>query len=187
MPVGPGGYQVQRDPRRVGQGGALEPLLAAVYGRAPRLLSTAGGLSDSAIDRQDVEIEADHAVILRDHEHVQPLREAGFRPGMDPAPDRPIRAGGTCDPHVARPVGQRQDDVLGDDAVGDAASVAAERVGRGDDRPFGQQGGELFPDGGEQRSWYGRLGTHQRDSRSAPLSSPDLCLPAYDRPIAGRS
>ncbi len=58
-------------------------------------------------------------------------------------------------PLVAGPVDQRVDDVFEEGPVGDAAAVAAQRVGGVElgERPaavLGDQGGELAPDGFEQ-------------------------------------
>src|SRR4029453_1200863 len=81
------------------------------------------------------------------------------------------------------------DELVEHDPVGDAGPVAAERVG---DLAGGQQGGDLDPEGFQDRRWQGRHETSRGSQGVSPPRSsrlvPALLHPAYwRRPLANTS
>jgi hypothetical protein len=149
------GDRGQRDAGGVGGQGALQALFAAVHRAAPGHLAAAGGFGDAAVDGQVVQLQAEDAVVGGQHQQVQPLAQAERDPLVAAAPQGGGRAGGVFDAAVAAAEDQDLDELVEDDAVGDAGSVAAQGVGV---VVWGQQGGELVPQGLDDAGWQGGHG-----------------------------
>ena len=92
---------------------------------------------------------------LPSHGRGRDSRSVGGRQLVPAAAQRGRRAAGVGDPAVAAAKDQHLDEPVEHDAVGDARAVAAQRVGV---VVWGQQGGELVPQGVEDAGWQGRHG-----------------------------
>ena len=67
MPMGGSGHRPERDAGRIDGQRALQALLAAIDGTAPRQLAAAGCLGDTAIDGDVVQRQPEQAVIGGEH------------------------------------------------------------------------------------------------------------------------
>jgi hypothetical protein len=86
------------------------------------------------------------SVLIQRH-GVQTLAGARLSPGVQPLPDRAVRAAGRGDPLVPAAVHRRVHDVLEHHPVGDTAAVAAQRMTRIERQPLtADQAEELDPD-----------------------------------------
>jgi hypothetical protein len=138
-----GRHRGQRDAGGLGGQRALQALLAAVHRAAASDLAAAGRLGDAAVDGQGVQRQPDHAVVGGKDQQVQPLAQPERDPLIPAAPQGGGRAGSVLDAAVAAAKDQHLDELVEDDLVGDAPSVAAQRVGVV--ASLGEQGGELVP------------------------------------------
>ena len=130
-------------------------LLAPVDRAAAGDLAPARGLGDRPVDRQIVEVQADHLVVAGQRGPQHLLTDPGVGPVVESAADGAVRAAGRGDAFVAAAVHQRGDHMVEHDPVGDPAAVTPPRVGRvelgalvGPD-----QGSELDPQRLDQGCW----------------------------------
>jgi hypothetical protein len=139
--VGRGRQRRQRDAGRLDRDRALEALLAAVHGAGSGDLAAAGCLGGAAVHRQLLQLQAEQLVIGAQHQQAQLLGDPGGDPFVAAAAQRGRRAAVVGDAAVAAAEHQDLDELVEDDPVGDARTVAAERAGV----VMGGQRGELDP------------------------------------------
>jgi hypothetical protein len=139
----------------MGLGGdrSFQPLLAPIHRAGPGDLAAAGRLGDTAIHRQVLQLQAVHAVIGGQRQAVPLVGHAQGDPLIPAAAQGGGRAGVVGDPAVAAAKDQDLDELVEDDAVGNAVAVAAEGVM---DLAGGQQRDELVPQGFLDAGWQGR-------------------------------
>jgi hypothetical protein len=89
VPVRPGRDDVDRQPVACDQDRAREALLAALHGRPTGHLAAARGRADAATHGQVLEVQAEQALIRRQGQGVDLLRQAGRGPLLQATPDRP--------------------------------------------------------------------------------------------------
>jgi hypothetical protein len=128
----------------------LRPCFAAVDGAAAGHLAAAGCFGDARVDGQVRKLQTDHAVVGGQGEVPQLLHHPKRSPLVAAAAQGPIRAGGVGDALVAAAKDQDAQELVKDDPVGDAPTVAAKWV-RID--PVRQQCGELVPEGFDDAGW----------------------------------
>jgi hypothetical protein len=151
--VGRCGQHRQRDATRLDRHQALQPLLAPVHWAGPGNLAAAGRLGSAPIHRQVLQLHAEQPVIGGQHQQAQLLGQAQGDPLIAAAAQGRGRAGTVGDPAVAAAEHQGLDELVEDNAVGDAGPVAAQRMGV---LASWQQGGDLDPQGFQDRRWQGR-------------------------------
>jgi hypothetical protein len=131
----------------------FRPLLAAIHRTGAGGLAAAGCLGGAAVHGQVVQVKAEQAVIGGQHGQAQLLGQAQGDPLIAAAAQGGRRAAVVGDAAVAAPEHQHLDELVEDHAVGDAGAVAAQWVGV---LVGGQQGGDLDPEGFQDRRWQGR-------------------------------
>jgi hypothetical protein len=100
-----------------------------------------------------VQTQAEQLVVGGQHGQAQLLGHPGADPLIPAAAQGGGRAAVVGDAAVAAAEHQELDELVEDDAVGDAGPMAAEGVG---DLAGGQQGGDLDPQGFQDGRWQGR-------------------------------
>jgi hypothetical protein len=128
-------------------------LLAAVDRAESGDLATAGRFGDAAIHAQVLHLQAEQSVVGGQHGQAQLLGDSGGDPFVAAAAQRGRRAAVVGDAAVAAAEHQDLNELVEDDPVRDARTVAAERVGV---VMGGQQRGELDPQRLEDGRWQGR-------------------------------
>jgi hypothetical protein len=150
--VGRRRHRRQPDPARLGGDRAFQPLLAAIHRARPGNLAAAGRL-DAAVHRQVRQLQPEQPVVGAKHHQPQPLGEPQGDPLVTAAAQGRRRAGGVGDAAVAAADHQDLDELVEHQPVRDPWAVTAQRVV---DLAGGQQGGDLDPQGFEDRRWQGR-------------------------------
>jgi hypothetical protein len=82
----------QRDAGLLGSHRAFQAAFAPVHRRRARTLPAARSLGDAPIHRHITQLQADELVIGAQRQGVHLLRDAPFRPVLQPPPDRAVRA-----------------------------------------------------------------------------------------------
>jgi hypothetical protein len=100
-----------------------------------------------------LQLQAVHPVVGGQCQAVELVGHPGGDPLVAAAAQGGRRAGAIGDAAVAAAEHQDLDELVEDDAVGDAGAVAAEQVV---DLTGGQQRGDLDPEGFQERRWQGR-------------------------------
>src|SRR5215218_3312676 len=133
------GYAVRVHHRR-----AFDAPFAAIHRACARLRPSAWSLRYAPVDRHVEKLQADEAVVCSQGDLLQSVHQTGLHPLVTPAP----YSGSRTRLVGYAPVGAAEDEdlyeLLEDHPIGDAGSVAAERVVG---FPLGQQVLELRPDG----------------------------------------
>jgi hypothetical protein len=99
------------------------------------------------------QLQAEQLVIGTQHQQAQLLGQAQGDPLVAAAAQGRGRAGLVGDPAVAAAEHQHLDELVEHQPVGNPGPVAAQRVM---DLTGGQQGGDLDPEGFQDRRWQGR-------------------------------
>ena len=149
------------DPERYALGvhdhGAFDAPLPAVHRASARLLATAGGLGDAAVDGHLGEFEADDPIVRSERHLFEQVHRAGLYPLVAPPPQRGRRTRLVGDPLVSATEHQDLHELLEDHPIRYARPVAAEGVIGLSSR---QQRRELLPDGLDDVWWdrgHGRV------------------------------
>jgi hypothetical protein len=100
-----------------------------------------------------LQFQAEQPVIGGQHQQAQLLGQAQGDPLTAAAAQGRGRAGTVGDPAVAAAEHQDLDKLVEDNAVGDAGPVTAQRMGV---LASWEQGGDLDPQGFQDRRWQGR-------------------------------
>jgi hypothetical protein len=100
-----------------------------------------------------LQLQAEQLVVGGQHGQAQLLGHAGADPLIAAAAQGGGRTGGVGDAAIPAAEHQDLDEVVEHDPVGDAGAMAAEGMGVG---AGGQQGGDLDPEGFQDRRWQGR-------------------------------
>jgi hypothetical protein len=105
------------------------------------------------VHHQVLQFQAEHAVVGGQHRQAELVGHPGGDPLVTAAAQRGRRAGGVGDAPIAAAEHQDLDELVEDDAVGDAGAVAAQRMV---DSTSGEEGGDLDPQRFQDRRWQGR-------------------------------
>jgi hypothetical protein len=100
-----------------------------------------------------LQLQAEQLVIGGQHHQAQLVGHPGADPLIAAAAQGGRRAGGVGDAAVAAAEHQHLDELVEHQPVGDAPPVAAQRMV---DLAGGQQGGDLDPEGFQDRRWQGK-------------------------------
>jgi hypothetical protein len=128
-------------------------LLATIHRAGPGGLAAAGRLGDAAIHGQMVQLQAEQPLVGGQHRTAQLLGHTGTDPLVPAAAQGGRRAAGIGDTAVAAAEHQDLDELVEDDPVRDAGSVAAEGMGV---VAGGQQRSNLDPQRFQDGRWQGR-------------------------------
>jgi hypothetical protein len=105
------------------------------------------------VHHQVLQFQAEHMVVGGQHRQAELVGHPGGDPLVTAAAQRGRRAGGVGDAPIAAAEHQYLDELVEDDAVGDAGAVAAQRMV---DSTSGEEGGDLDPQRFQDRRWQGR-------------------------------
>src|SRR6476661_4661919 len=105
------------------------PCLPRSTGAAPGYLTPARSLGDRSVDRQIVQVQADHLVVAGQRGPQHLLTDPGGGPVVESAANGAIRAARGGDTFVAAAVHQRGEHMVEHDPVGDPATVTSPGVG----------------------------------------------------------
>jgi hypothetical protein len=180
--LGRGRQGSQRHAARLDGHRALEALLAPVHWAGAGGLAAAGALVLHPSTARWVQLQAEHPVIRHQHRQVEPLAYPGADPLIPGAAQGSCRAAGIGDPAVATAEHQDLDELVEDDAVGDAGPVAAQRVvhlmGGSSAATWTQRGSTMID---------GRAGTRLRVTAGMRARRSSRLVPALFHPIYWRS
>jgi hypothetical protein len=131
----------------------LRPCLRRSVGLGPATWPPQGALVMQPVHHQVLQFQAEHAVVGGQHRQAELVGHPGGDPLVTAAAQRGRRAGGVGDAPIAAAEHQDLDELVEDDAVGDAGAVAAQRMV---DSTSGEEGGDLDPQRFQDRRWQGR-------------------------------
>jgi hypothetical protein len=165
--VGRSGYSPKGDSLGIYDRRTFDALFPPVYRTSTGFLATARGFGNAPIYCYIGQPQPDGPVVGFERHLAQFIHQPAFDPLIAPSTQGGSRARFVGDPPVGAAEDQDLNELLEDRPIGYAGSMAAQGML---DLSFGQQGGELLPDGFDD-AWLecGHVGTLLHRETSAPL------------------